>query len=194
VEQDKPDRAREKILPWARLAIHNLTDTVNWHNDIDFSRLAHALVCYGDRTNAEIAYAFTVPLHKTKQLLGFEQKATGGNPIEVGRSMPDASTEPDETSDARLCDGLCGRRSVYFKTLNVCEVCYQTSFCDECLPKLRDSTLGFRICNPTHPFLQIYPPRGLVRKGAEGYIVRIDDDKEMLVYDWIARIKKDWLG
>jgi len=106
-----------------------------------------------------------------------------------------AIRELTDTVDSNCsCDGLCGRRDIYYRSLGACEICIQEFSCDECLPELKDNTLGFCVCSPTHPFVQIYPPRGLVRKGTEGYVVQINDDGEMLVYGWIAGIKKDWIG
>ncbi|KAK0732109.1 hypothetical protein B0H67DRAFT_566693 [Lasiosphaeris hirsuta] len=87
---------------------------------------------------------------------------------------------------------MCYRREVDFKSFSMCEVCIDIGFCDECFQKLMDGNLSFRVCNTKHPFLEIYSPRGLVTKGAEGYMVRIRDDRVVSFDEWLSIISRDW--
>jgi hypothetical protein len=102
------------------------------------------------------------------------------------------SSEPFEFIPG--CDGNCRRREVDFRSFSMCDVCVNVTFCDECLQKLRDGNLPFRICNLTHTFLKVYPPQGLVTKGPDGLMVRIGDGRLVGVDEWLSGISRDWLG
>jgi len=54
------------------------------------------------------------------------------------------------------CDGTC-KQDWVDTALYACELCLNIVFCDACLKLLRTKKLPFRICNPDHSFLQIYP-------------------------------------
>ncbi|KAI0390574.1 hypothetical protein F5Y17DRAFT_471536 [Xylariaceae sp. FL0594] len=201
VRQGKSDMARDKVLPLLRLAIRNLTDTVSGNDRAGCLRLGKAFTCFGDRQNADIAYALGLPLHKSKHLLEAEVEATGNDGTDDGLSPPGADAQVDAGQDEIfsimydfVCSGGCGRRWTSFRSLATCEICWDVYFCHNCLPRLQNNTFEFRVCDPTHPKNPIYPSRGLIRKGPDEHIVRVGEDKEMSVSDWIAGIKKEWLG
>ncbi|KAL5603904.1 hypothetical protein FOVSG1_006654 [Fusarium oxysporum f. sp. vasinfectum] len=58
------DKARQAILPLVNLALDDLTDTDADNDYWAYEYLGQALLCMGDRQNAQIAYAFTKPLRK----------------------------------------------------------------------------------------------------------------------------------
>ncbi|KAF5618717.1 NACHT and TPR domain protein [Fusarium sp. NRRL 52700] len=64
--QGDQDLARQQILPLAQLALRNLTDTDAENDYWAYINLGQALVCFGDRHDAEIAFAFTKPLREIK--------------------------------------------------------------------------------------------------------------------------------
>jgi hypothetical protein len=76
----------------------------------------------------------------------------------------------------------------------MCEVCVDVAFCDECQEKLRDGSATFKICNPTHPLFEIYPPKGLLSKDAEGYKVHLDGGEVISANEWLATVSREWLG
>ncbi len=189
------DLAREKILPLVKRGIRDLTDRDDRNDRKAYLNLGRALACFGDRTNAEIAYAFTKPLRKSKELLDLEASANESRPVETEPFEHEGNTEPTVPFGFMdSCDGRCNRRKVNFRSFSSCEVCIDKAFCDECLQKLMDGNLSFRVCNPKHPFLQTYPPRGLVTRGAEGYMVRISDERVVSADDWLGMISREWLG
>ncbi|KAK4169600.1 hypothetical protein QBC43DRAFT_330021 [Cladorrhinum sp. PSN259] len=198
-QRGEVDLAKAKILPLTTLGIRDLTDRDNSNDFRAYGRLARALICFGDRENAEIAYALTKPLRKSKELLDFETSVmmSSVRPAEPEPEPPskeERNIEPTERFNfIGSCDGRCNRRKVDFRSFSMCEVCIDIAFCDECLQKLIDGNLSFRVCNPKHPHLEIYPPKGLVTKGVEGYMVRIRDERVVSVDDWLDMISRDWL-
>ncbi|KAK1758141.1 hypothetical protein QBC47DRAFT_373797 [Echria macrotheca] len=198
-ERGEVELARAKIVPLVRLAIRDLTDRDN-SNDLDaYSHLAQALLNFGDRKNGEIAYALTKPLQKSKELIDLEKNL--GISFNPERSASDR--EPlakDETATGPVepfnfvgcCDGWCGRQDVEYRSFSICEVCVDIEFCDVCLQKQKEGKLLFRVCDPQHPFIEVYPPRGLVSRGPDGYMVRTQDGQSISVHDWLDGISREW--
>ncbi|OTB04438.1 hypothetical protein M426DRAFT_154428 [Hypoxylon sp. CI-4A] len=74
----------------------------------------------------------------------------------------------------------------------MCEICIDIGFCDECLRKLKTGTFPFRICNKEHPFVEVYPPKGLVTIVEGEYMVK----RNGMVIDaeeWFDTVKEKWL-
>ncbi|KAI0452637.1 hypothetical protein F5B21DRAFT_482373 [Xylaria acuta] len=200
-QRGEVDLARANILPLVKLAILSLTDKIDSNDRWAYMGLGWALGCFGDRANAEIAYAFAMPLAfvmplwKSKELLDFEASVNDSKSVETKSSKHQGDTGPiDPLIFLFTCSGRCHRRRVDYRSLSLCEVCYNVGFCDECLQKLMDGNLPFRICNPKHSFLQMYPPRGLVTKEAQGYMVRVNEKLVVNANDWLGMISRDWLG
>ncbi|OQV10796.1 NACHT domain-containing protein [Cladophialophora immunda] len=186
-QQGEIDLARTAILPLVKRSIRDLTDRDNSNDHRAYWNLARALTSFGDRANAAIAYAFTMPLQKSKKLQEFEASLDATRPL--------ANTEPDAPFNFQSsCDGRCSRLPVDFRSFSACEICVDIEFCDECRQKHIDGTLAFRICDPRHPLFEIYPPKGLVTKGAEGYKVRLDDGLVVSADDWLGMISREWIG
>ncbi|KAK7180111.1 hypothetical protein DPSP01_012308 [Paraphaeosphaeria sporulosa] len=191
-EQGETELARAKIHPYVKASICNLTDRDD-SNDYDaYHSLARALLCFGHREHAAIAWAFTKPIQSAEQLLG-----------EAGQHVPNANITTVPAVDTEVatpfswlgrCDGACDRPEVVVKSFSMCEICVDVAFCDECEQKLRDGMGTFTICNPAHPFMEIYPPRGLVTKDAEGYKVHLEEEKVVSASEWLAMVSREWIG
>jgi tetratricopeptide (TPR) repeat protein len=193
-EQGEMEQARAKIYPLVKKSIHELTDRDDSNDYYAYSNLGRALLCFGDRQNAAIAWAFTKPLQSAQEMMeeGLQSDANW-----------DATSAPVVYADRSMgvsfaffgrCDGGCDRRESTFKSFGSCEICVNVAFCDECHQKLMDGTATFRICNPKHPLFEIYPPRGLVTKGAEGYKVHLDEEKVISADEWLGMISREWVG
>lgn len=187
--------ARAKNLPLMKLAIRDLRDT-DADNDHDaYIALGKALLCFGDHANAEIAYAFSMPQQKSRELIDLEAKEKGGADAEDDEANPEEDTGLLAPFVLQAdCDGKCNRREADFRSFSFCEVCVDIGFCDECLAKVKNGGLSFRICDSTHPFIEAYPPRGLIRKIPGGYLIHTDDGREVNFDDWLADLSKKWLG
>ncbi|KAF3005733.1 hypothetical protein E8E13_006435 [Curvularia kusanoi] len=177
--QGKMEKARATIRPFIDHCMGEITNQGSSNDYYAYTHLSRALLCVGDRQNAAISSAFTKPLHNSQKLL---EKAW-------------RTTSNGGTTDNFFgrCDGACGRTEASFKSWNVCEICVDIAFCDECLPKVRAGAAQFRVCDPKHPHLEIYPPKGLVTKGPEGYRVHLDDGREVSDDEWLAMISHEWL-
>ena len=193
-DQGEMEQARAKIYPFVKESIRELTDREVSNDYGAYGNLARALLCFGDRKNAAIAWAFTKPLRSTQELM---EEGMQSNPDLDTISAPavpvDAATGVSFSFVGR-CDGGCDRREATFKSFAFCEICIDVTFCDECQQKLMDGTEKFRICNPKHPLFEVYPPRGLVTKGAEGYKVHLDEAKVVSADEWLDMISREWLG
>lgn len=195
-DQGEPEKARAKIRPFVKECIRDLTDRDNSNDYHAYNSLARALLCYGDRQNAAIAWAFTKPLRACPELM---EEGSQSNADWDTTSAPAVLGVGDSVSSAPFgftgrCDGGCDRREVTFKSFSLCEICVDIAFCDECQRKLMDGTATFRICNLKHPFFEIYPPRGLVTKGAGGYRVHLDEEKVVTADEWLGMISQEWIG
>jgi hypothetical protein len=190
--QGETEQARVKICPFVKRSILDLTDLDESNDYNAYNNLGRALLCFGDRKNAAIAWAFTIPLWSPQ------------NPIEEG---PQANAVLDKVSisavqsghitDFRLigrCDGGCDRLEATFKSFSICEICVDTGFCDECLRNLKNGGGIFRVCNPKHPHFEIYPLKGLVMRDVEGYKVHLDEEKVFTADEWLGMISREWLG
>lgn len=192
-QQGNEKLARANTLPLMKLAISQLKTGESRDQRAAYHRLGRAFLCCGDRRNAEIANGLIMPLHKSKQLL--ESKSASDAESQDPRADEGDASEPMGPFDlSAACDGMCSREEASFKSLNRCEICLDVDFCDECLDKLKGGKLSYRICHPSHPFLQVYPPNGLIRKVAGGYMIRVSDGQEVTFDDWFDGISREWLG
>lgn len=184
------DQARTKIQPMIKRAILELTDRDESNDYEAYNNLARGLLCSGDRISAAIAFAFTKPLQKSKELPGHESCQPIGH--------ESTSETAHEISDDQAfnfigrCDGGCARPEQLFKSFSICEVCVDVAFCDECYRKLMDGTTEFRMCDPRHPHLELYPPKGLVTREAGGYMIHLDG-KKVDFDEWLGMINRQWL-
>ncbi len=90
------------------------------------------------------------------------------------------------------CDGVCRWMESAFKSFSQCENCIDVAFCEACLCRLREGTGTFRICDPTYPMIEVYPPRGLVTRSSRGYMVNLDGEQPIGIDTWLGRIKREW--
>ncbi|KFY61173.1 hypothetical protein V497_03119 [Pseudogymnoascus sp. VKM F-4516 (FW-969)] len=193
-DQNQLEQARAKIRPLIKQSIRELTDRDNSNDYSAYSNLARALLCFGHRQHAAIALAFTTPLQGAQEIKeGLQDNADWDMTTAPVLEANTATTIPLGFSGGR-CDGGCDRREATFKSFSLCEICVNVGFCDECHRKLIDGTAIFRICNPKHPLIEIYPSRGLVTKGAEGYRVHLNEGKVVSAGEWLGMISQKWLG
>lgn len=188
------EQARAKIHPFVKESIRNLTDRDNSNDYEAYNNLGRALLCFRDRQNAAIAWAFTKPLRSAQEPMeeGSQSNAYWDTTLAPTVQAETAMCVPSDF--VGRCDGGCDRMERTFKSFSVCEICVDVAFCDECRQKLMDGTATFRICNPMHPLLEVYPPRGLVTKGAEGYKVHLGEEKVISADEWLGMISRKWLG
>ena len=186
------EQARSKIHTCIKESIRDLTDRDDSNDYWAYMNLGRALLCFGDRKNAAIAYAFTKPLLSAEEQMGENFETYSGSDT---TATPAIFVDPASNAHTNLfgrCDGGCDRRESSFKSFGMCEICIDVTFCDECHEKVRSGTTRFRMCNPQHPFFEIYPPRGLVTKDLEGYKVHLDENKTVAADEWLSMISRDW--
>jgi tetratricopeptide (TPR) repeat protein len=199
------EQARSKVRAMVLQGIKGLTDRDHSNDRAACFHLGRALNCIGDRENAAIAYAFTKPLQKTKKLQELEQSLEDVRISQVEAASVDHRTSNGPASGSTTevlrtiesmgsCDGRCDNLTeASFRSFSTCEICIDIDFCDVCLGRVKSGTLDFRICDPNHPFLETYPPKGLVIKTAEGYMVR-KGGTMMTADEWLGAIRVEWFS
>lgn len=218
IEQGDTEEAHLFIRPSIKritssLALQGFPDYHNSYRTYgEIQRLAELLLSFGDRANAEVAWAFNAPFQKSKELQDIEELCQNGIDPTVAEDLVkstylrDGASTLEKISNSRTirrrtepfriyrpCEGLCRRKDVYFRSFSVCEICNNVSFCDLCLQKLKAGTLPFRICNPKHPFIEIYPPKGLVAKVDGVYKVQRNGEWTN-AEEWFDTIRRQWLS
>jgi hypothetical protein len=84
------------------------------------------------------------------------------------------------------CDG-CDKDLNIPDDSYVCTMCIDMNFCSDCQPKLKNNTLGFRICSPNHELLYIPKAPGPLPKDMVRY-----DDEYVPILEWLSKLKKIW--
>jgi tetratricopeptide (TPR) repeat protein len=84
------------------------------------------------------------------------------------------------------CDG-CDKELNIPDDTYVCTLCLDMNFCTDCQTKLKNNTLGFRICSPKHALLYIPKAPGPLPKDVVRY-----DNEYVPILDWLGTLKKTW--
>ena len=177
-----PDVARRWLRELVLEGLQILTDT-DPDNDVEgYLILGKALLTFGDRRNASIAFAVagarpnsfekiqrqdrvgtsisvnvaeaTLTQRSTESL----DATSAGEAVRINPASDDA-TETEDLAPCffNRCAGQCGRKMKTWTAYYRCEYCYDTGFCDECAGLVQASKLPFLVCDSSHPFLQVYP-------------------------------------
>ncbi|MCJ1465604.1 hypothetical protein MMC07_004223 [Pseudocyphellaria aurata] len=94
-----------------------------------------------------------------------------------------------EISDFWYCDGDCTQKREKWTALYYCEICLDTTFCDQCLELVQADRLPFQKCSPDHTFYQIYPSAQKMDMNTV-----VVDGKTLLRTEWLANLRKEWEG
>ena len=84
------------------------------------------------------------------------------------------------------CDG-CDKELNIPDDTYVCTLCLDMNFCADCQTKLKNNTLGFRICSAKHALMYIPKAPGPLPKDVVRY-----EDGYVPILDWLGRLKKTW--
>jgi hypothetical protein len=84
------------------------------------------------------------------------------------------------------CDG-CDKELSIPDDSYICTMCIDMNFCSDCQPKLKNNTLGFRVCSPNHELLYIPKAPGPLPKDMVRY-----DDEYVPILEWLSKLKKTW--
>lgn len=211
----RPDLAKRLLSELVLEGLQILTDA-DPDNDIKgYVALGKALLTFGDRRNASVAFAVAgapPDSFEKMQEQGREETPIPVNAAEATLTQP--STEPsDPTSTAGAartnpaasdvveqddlasylpygCAGQCGRKTKTWAAYYRCEYCYDTGFCDECAKLVKASKLPFRVCDSSHPFLQVYPiDLDMARAGAS-----VDNGLVVPRAEWLDMLRKEWMA
>jgi tetratricopeptide (TPR) repeat protein len=211
----QPDVAKRLLSELVLEGLRILTDA-DPDNDIQgYVILGKALLTFGDRRNASVAFAVAgAPPNSFEKLKQQDREET---PIPVNAAeatLTQPSTEPsDPTSAAGAaranpagsdvaeqedpasylpygCAGECSRKTKTWTAYYRCEYCYDTGFCDECVELVKASKLPFRVCDSSHPFLQVYPiDLDMADVGAS-----VDNGLIVPRAEWLDMLRREWMA
>ncbi|KAL4958739.1 NACHT and TPR domain protein [Aspergillus stella-maris] len=99
-----------------------------------------------------------------------------------------AEGDPDKAF-AWSCDGLCRKESQVMDTYSLCPICYDTSFCPDCVKLLEAGELGVKRCSTKHVKEFIYIPEQ-PKNFAAGEMLY--DGEIMSFEDWKSQLRRDW--
>lgn len=86
------------------------------------------------------------------------------------------------------CDGQCTRGAEDLVEMYMCEVCFELSFCEECVAKVKENRLGFRVCNPSHTFWRVYPfDKKLLDVATENVNGKVQPRAA-----WLEKLREEW--
>ena len=86
------------------------------------------------------------------------------------------------------CDGECTRRVEDWQAIYACDVCLELCFCEQCVELVKNSQLGFRLCNPKHTFWQVYPSKEELLDVATELV----DGKRVPKGEWLEALRREW--
>ncbi|KAI7768372.1 hypothetical protein LZL87_012456 [Fusarium oxysporum] len=132
-------------------------------------------------------------------LLAEKRPATeGGN----GPSQPYEISYSDIVINWRyFCNGNCGGAWDFETDINICKYCWDTPFCQNCLPLLQQGTSKMLACDAGHKWLHV--PRwnlrestglrdGTVMMGGEIVDGRHVGGQRVKIKEWLSTIWKEW--
>jgi tetratricopeptide (TPR) repeat protein len=118
-------------------------------------------------------------------------------------SYSSVTATPEVTTSDWFCDGQCRRPPETWNALYVCEICWESIlFCEQCIDRVKERRLGFRVCDPKHRWYQTYP----VREGWGKVLLETtggtpgEEEKEMIMINgkvveldiWLKTLREDW--
>ena len=86
------------------------------------------------------------------------------------------------------CDGECSRRAEEWEAIYACDVCLELSFCERCVELVKSDKLGFRLCNPSHTFWQVFPSDGQLLDVA----IEKVEGKSVPRAEWLEKLREEW--
>ncbi|KAF4415260.1 Nacht and tpr domain containing [Fusarium acutatum] len=118
------------------------------------------------------------------------------------RQLPHEITYSDIVINWRyFCNGNCGGTWDFETDINICKYCWDTSFCQNCLPLLQQGTSKMLACDAGHKWLHV--PRwnlrestglrdGTVMTGGEIIEDRHVGGQRVKIKEWLSTIWKEW--
>ncbi|RKK88311.1 hypothetical protein BFJ69_g167 [Fusarium oxysporum] len=100
-----------------------------------------------------------------------------------------------------FCNGNCGGAWDFETDINICKYCWDTPFCQNCLPLLQQGTSKMLACDAGHKWLHV--PRwnlrestglrdGTVMMGGESVDGRHVGGQRVKIKEWLSTIWKEW--
>lgn len=171
-EQKSKDALRTQV----KRSIDILSDDDPLNDWQGYRGLARYFMCAGQDADCLAAWSLIVPYDDIEPQSSLSQS-----------SLSTALRGP--MSD--MCDGGCHTIWEFADNFYVCRECDYMEFDPECLKRLREGTLGDRICGQDHKMLYVPAYDGaLWQKIGKGNVMV--GEEVISVRDWLQRIKEKW--
>lgn len=184
--QTQPEQAKACLRKLVLEYIEKISGNRNW-----YSELAEALLGFGDKENAVVAFsaAGVAPAALEGVQQPPDQVNTSEPNLRSGDAHADISKQNLPYNLPYRCAGKCNRKSRTWTAYFLCEYCYQTGFCEQCMKLVKGSQLGFLVCDSSHPLLQIYPlDKELAQVGAS-----VGEDGQVKPREeWLELLRQEW--
>jgi hypothetical protein len=187
--QGQPEQAKTWLRKRVLEGIKKLSGTTReWYY---YLQLADALVCFGDKQNALVAFAAAaVTADAFKDIQQPEEKGNTSEPNSTNdHPHPDDTKQNQPYNFPWKCAGQCGHKSSTFTAFFLCEYCYSTGFCDQCVKLVKGSQLRFLVCDGSHPLLQVYP---IDMESAKIGASLGDDGEVRPREEWLKSLLQEW--
>jgi len=140
-------------------------------------------------------------------ITSLETSPTSPDPQPPGAAHPSfnlshsATATPEVTTSDWFCDGQCRRPVEIWTAMYVCEICWESFlFCEQCIDRVKEGRLGFRVCDPKHRWYQAYPVREGWGKVLEAAGETPGGRKEMMSINgkvveldiWLKTLREEW--
>jgi len=121
----------------------------------------------------------------------------GPENIDDTTTQPLAPVTKQTTSQLKLqlgnswmytCDG-CFRDPQDAGEMYFCEICLNRNYCGDCLPKVKESSLWSRQCNPNHTHYRAWP----IPSDARDMAVEWVEGEAALRIEWLEKLRKEWM-
>jgi len=122
----------------------------------------------------------------------------GPENIDDTTTQPLAPVTKQTTSQLKLqlgnswmytCDG-CFRDPQDAGEMYFCEICLNRNYCGDCLPKVKESSLWSRQCNPNHTHYRAWP----IPSDARDMAVEWVEGEAALRIEWLEKLRKEWMA
>lgn len=138
-----------------------------------YHTLARCFMFAGQDADSLAAWSLITPLHDR----------------EVQADSAEAKANEGPLND--VCDGDCETQWTFADDIYMCRECDYMQFDLRCLDKLREGTLGKRICGKDHSMLHV-PAYDIARQEKVGEGNVLVDEKIIPVSEWLQSIRQKW--
>jgi len=190
------EEAEACFRPYIKQALDFLSDDDLTNNLEGCTMLFNVLVKVGDDENS-IALVLLIYSSAYMKENNATEIVSDEESLEIGASEGTEGRGGNKKTPGELeleedisctCDNPTCKENSLREGFNVCSICLDgPMYCDSCLKGIRERSLPFRVCDPSHRYLSLKPPS---KRIPEGMI--LVGDALITFEEWKENLKKKW--